>query len=550
MSTVSIEINESKLMQNLGYAFSNSTTVLSETMQNSRRSGATEIRFYFRKGENNLLTIIDNGCGIADMQKLLALADSGWSDEIVKNDRPFGMGWFSTIYASTRVRVSSMGSEIDFYSEDVLAFAHIDVKSINHGFVGTIMELHGFKLGDGILDVFPLLEKALMKYASGFPIRVYLNDKELDRPDALDSGRVFHHYHPIGYMNISGMPGVSERKTSTSMLAYLQGLPVFSSGHRTFLEKPNIVHLNSDIFDARLPDRDKLIDEEENKDIIYRRIRNEWRDYFSTLIFAGRGNELITKWFVTLEEFKLVDLINHVDAIPPCALTVVRDYPLYNIHYDNDDNLSNRDPLITREMVESGEVTLVKHLYMTPETSPHWMVMYQRDDYYFIKYHALPDDHWALTHALDWSQVEPEITPQGNVEEKSFYGDWYDGHCFFCDSYRLTIGNISMDIDSVALGFGHEWEDAVFYVPLKDRGGEVVNHCSSFVGEDESIDDRGREREEELFSLFVRFHRESTPADVIQSLISDASLGRFQGLDGTYTITVSGSTIDVCSAAA
>ena len=60
MSTVSIKVNESKLMQNLGYAFSNSTTVLSETMQNSRRSGADEIRFYFEENEN-VLTIIDNG---------------------------------------------------------------------------------------------------------------------------------------------------------------------------------------------------------------------------------------------------------------------------------------------------------------------------------------------------------------------------------------------------------------------------------------------------------------------------------------------------------
>ena len=160
MSTVSIKVNESKLMQNLGYAFSNSTTVLSETMQNSRRSGADEIRFYFEENEN-VLTIIDNGNGIIDMQKLLSLADSGWSDEIVKKDRPFGMGWFSVLYASPHIRVESMGQAIDFYSEDALAFSQIEVKSINHGFVGTILELKGFKLGSGIQNVSSLLEAVL-----------------------------------------------------------------------------------------------------------------------------------------------------------------------------------------------------------------------------------------------------------------------------------------------------------------------------------------------------------------------------------------------------
>lgn len=550
MSTVSIKVNESKLMQNLGYAFSNSTTVLSETMQNSRRSGADEIRFYFEENEN-VLTIIDNGNGIIDMQKLLSLADSGWSDEIVKKDRPFGMGWFSVLYASPHIRVESMGQAIDFYSEDALAFSQIEVKSINHGFVGTILELKGFKLGSGIQNVSSLLEAVLEKYAKGFPIRVYLNDCELKRPDALDSDHTFCHYDPIGHMSISGLPGVSNRKPSTSIVAYLQGLPIFEYGTVGYWTTPNIVHLNSEIYQARLPDRDKLIDEEDKIDMIYRRIRNEWRDYFTTLIMTGRGNDLLTATcYETICDFKLHDVFNYVDAIPPSTLSVVCDYPQYHAYDNHDVPLKDCDKLITREMVENGEVILVKHLYMSPDTSPQWMAMYQSDEYYFICDDILPKDHWAMNHVLDWSKVKPEILPQGIVEEKTFNGNWLLGNCFFCDSYRLTIGDFSMVIDSVSLGYGEEYENAVFYVPLKDSGGDVVNHCSSFTSEHDEIDENAREQEEKMFSLFVRFHRESTPSDVIQSLINDASLGRFQGLDGTYIITVTGDSIDVCSSAA
>ncbi len=550
MSTVSIKINESKLMQNLGYAFSNSTTVLSETMQNARRSGASEIRFFF-DDKQNLLTIIDNGSGVADMQKLLSLADSGWPDEVVKKDRPFGMGWFSVLFSVPQIRVESMGQAIDFYSKDALAFSQIEVQSINHGFVGTILELKGFKLGSGIQNVSSLLEAVLKKYAKGFAIRVYLNDKELDRPDALDSGHVFHHYNAIGDMNISGMPGISNKRPSTAIVAYLQGLPVFECGNIPYSESPNIVHLNSENYNARLPDREKLIDEEDKIDFIYRSIRNEWRDYFVTLILADRGEELLSSiWYQTIRSFNLRDLLNFVDAIPQSTLSVVRDYPQYDVYRDNDYWLRDHDRTITRAMVEKGEVTLVKHVSMSPETSPQWMAMYLTDDYYFIQDDMLPNDHWAINHALDWSLVEPVITPLGLVEQKTFNGEWYWGHCFFCDSYRLTLGDFSVDIDSVSLGYGDEYDNAVFYVPIKDRGGEVVNHCSSFTGENEEVNDRAREREEDLFSLFIRFHRESTPADIIQTLISDASLDRFQGLDGTYKITVSGSSIDVCEAAA
>ena len=549
MSTVSIEINESNLIKNLGYAFSNSTTVLSEMMQNSRRSGATHIKSIY-KDDEGILTVIDDGGGIDDMQKLLSLADSGWSEEVVENDHPFGMGWFSVIYSSSHIRVSSMGSEIEFDTKDVLSFGEVEVKTISKGHVGTVMELHGFTLGDGMKSVETLLKDALTKFASGFPIRVYLNDEEFDRPNALDSERTFHAYHPIGDICISGMPGMSENSPSRSVVAYLQGLPVYTNAHRSFGESPNIVHLNSRLFSARLPDRDCLIDQEENKKIIFARIRNEWRDYLSMLVFAGKGSDLVTKWFNTIRDYDLLDLFNHIDVLPPSSLSNVNDYPIYNIHWDNDNTLRQDSELVTREMVEKGEVTLVKRYSMGPDTSAMWMILYKSENIYFIETSGLPKEHWVHAHTKDWYDIKPDIEPLGEIEVKAFNGEWLSGTVTFCNSYRLTLGDVSIEIHDSSIGMGDEWDDPQFYVPLNDRDGNVVNHVSSFVGEHEDIDSRGREREEDLFALLVRFHRESTPSDVIKSLISDASLDRFDGLDGTYTITVAGSTIDVSAVAA
>jgi len=550
--TVSININESKLMQNLGYAFSNSSTVLSETMQNSRRSGADEVRFFFDEADlEQTLTIIDNGSGIADMQKLLTLAESGWGDDITKTDHPFGMGWFSVIYAATRIQVLSLGQSIDFESKEILDFAEIEVKPIDYNVAGTKMTLSGFKLGNGIESVFSALEREIKRYAEGFPIRVFLNNVEIQRPHALISDNVFNHYHSIGDMSIVGMPGISEKYTPTNHFAvYLQGLPIYRTEVRYASEIVNIVHLDSEIYSARLPDRDKLIDEKENVDAIYQRIQSEWRDYFKKIISAGEGNQVITKWWHTVKLFKLTEIINQVNCLPNALLSVCENYPIVDYYCNNqyESDIHETNPIITREMVESNAVVLVDAISLSTETTAQWMMMYKRDNFYFI--HSLPKDHWAKPYVQDWALVKPVIKPLGNIEERVFNGDWYGGNCCFCDTYQLKIGKFSIEIDDVSIGMDDEYEGADFYVPLKDRGGEVVGQCCTFLDEGENVNYEAREREEELFSLFVRFYRELSPADIIQSLMADSSLRRFDGLDGTYSITLKEGTIEVCDQAA
>ena len=82
--------------------------VMTETLQNSRRAGATRVRVAVdaltdrpaddtpHTGETRLaITIADDGSGIADPAVLLSFGENGWSDELVRREDAAGFGFAS-----------------------------------------------------------------------------------------------------------------------------------------------------------------------------------------------------------------------------------------------------------------------------------------------------------------------------------------------------------------------------------------------------------------------------------------------------------------------
>ena len=76
--------------------------VLTETLQNSRRGGATRVRISVGTltdqpgGETRFtVTIADDGTGIADPAVLLSFGENGWSDDLVRREDAAGFGFAS-----------------------------------------------------------------------------------------------------------------------------------------------------------------------------------------------------------------------------------------------------------------------------------------------------------------------------------------------------------------------------------------------------------------------------------------------------------------------
>lgn len=110
-TTIHTKVGQS-LLTKIGRLYNGSVAdVLAETIQNSRRAGATRIDIArVERAGGAVLLIRDDGRGIADPTKFLTLGDSGWNADIARSEDPAGMGVFSL--AGRRVTVQSHAAEL------------------------------------------------------------------------------------------------------------------------------------------------------------------------------------------------------------------------------------------------------------------------------------------------------------------------------------------------------------------------------------------------------------------------------------------------------
>ncbi|HUD92161.1 ATP-binding protein, partial [Sphingobium sp.] len=95
-STINTMVSASLLTKISRFTDGGVQAVLTEIIQNARRAGAKRIDITQVETDGGpMLRIRDDGCGIADPVKFLALGDSGWDETIARSEDPAGMGVFS-----------------------------------------------------------------------------------------------------------------------------------------------------------------------------------------------------------------------------------------------------------------------------------------------------------------------------------------------------------------------------------------------------------------------------------------------------------------------
>ena len=95
-TTISTMVSPSLLTKISRFSDGGVLAALIEIIQNARRAGAKRIDItQVETDRGPMLRISDDGCGIADPVKFLALGDSGWDEKIARSEDPAGMGVFS-----------------------------------------------------------------------------------------------------------------------------------------------------------------------------------------------------------------------------------------------------------------------------------------------------------------------------------------------------------------------------------------------------------------------------------------------------------------------
>lgn len=568
--TVAIKVNQANLMANLKFSFSNKHTILGEMMQNARRAGATFVRF--ETNDQDELVVLDNGKGIGNFQNLFSVAESGWDAETLQKEKPFGMGWLSCLYGSNFIYVESNGRYIHGNTHDIIGGAGLEVLDVldyrPDGASYTRISLDGFSLTQ------EEVKKALFKLAYGFAIDVYLNDELLARKDdAAHLMTIPDHYHHFVDENLGDFFVPVGNQCIKDCDFYLQGLPVSNryDGHHRFSHKRNIVHLDSEKVFARMPDRDKLIDE---ADVLVE-VRKAIHGFhlkqlqglkaslspedFATRDIAGYAKSIVGGFdVIAAKDVRLSDLFYGLisDQQPSCNSDADK------FEYD----ASEVGDSIAYEQFQSGEVFVcdIDDMDADEECSNAaafifarklgWKVLCDREaanHWNEVKFEF--SKHWLneFLFKLDATNIEVTINQESKREQYGF-GEW-NSACtvVLCESYKLAYTHKSGMVSEVEIN----------NEPLLTSDGELLvpdgcsNHSAAFGSveqghsyywEDEFHDDV-RDEDANAFELYLALMRTGNECEAISGLVNSNvnfyEYSQFKGVEYKFIINEQGKAV-------
>ncbi|AJF08272.1 ATP-binding protein [Geoalkalibacter subterraneus] len=522
MSEISLKINQSRLMSNLRYAFSNKFKVIGELAQNARRAGASYVSFrYFE--EQKVLQVKDDGCGVGDFQNLLSVAESGWDENIQRQDTPFGMGFLAALFCCPTVTVKSGGLRSNLVTEDVLAGESVVVEPCIHApRVGTEVDLEGFDVDSKELS------KQIGAYAKGFPIPVFFNGEEIARPCALDGGRTFEKT-PIGYVSLVGLhAGVKGDLSSSRRIFYLQGVKVLDErGYYSGSDRADIVHLDPRRFFARIPDRDSLIDPEGAACQVRDALAEVWKKHLEEE-FARLSPEEFANTYLRAVEQYAVKMLNDLPFIPASYLEVAESYPLIFQEWEDGTRVLSKP--VYREQVESGQVCLasiMNDICLEGEGAFEWMYLF--DTKMPVLRRSLPEGHWANKYLVNLDQKEWELEINNEQGEQNFWGKWVYGKIILCESFTLKapgLEPVTFTAHAMVCAEG-------FVVPAGEKTGQVVRQACNYRDECDLFCEDDADSDYDKFSAMVANLRNSDPAQMLKSVLDGvARIGDFPALEG------------------
>lgn len=548
-----LSVNQGGLMKGLKHAFTENTTLFKEMLQNCERAGATVIHVNVVADEQDetrvKVIITDNGCGIQEMEPLLTVAASGWSEEIMANRMPYGLGFLSALYASRSIEVESLGFKMTFDSDDALSFRPILVKHHPDSTErpGTRFVLHGINLPVDKVN------SAIHGFAKGFPVKVILNGEDVPRNDALDADGANFVETEIGMMSV---PGFETGVESSLYICYLQGFNVHCS-HPYFGNDVNrtVIHLDPKKFVARMPDRDVLIDEKERVVEIRNEICAQWRKLLEKKKAEMSPEDFLDRYWKAIEMYAK-NVINDIPFLPKQAVDVFTDQPNQIDQGYSDRFQKSPDNHLRQEDVASGKIRLVSLDSMSDESVASWNFAWARNALE-IDLNRLHEDHWAKPYVLELDDYQTDVVIHGQYAEGSFYGQFVDATVILCESFDIHVINDEDErVDSVSIDSEIIYDGMRFLVPRKASGsGWAVQQASSYTDEHENFMEPELDEDTDDLSRKISELRGEAPATLLEGLLGTRCSLRdypsFRGKrfvlcvspDGNLTVTEEGTGI-------
>lgn len=496
---LSLQTDEAALYKNLEFVFSDKTKVLAEMIQNCRRAGATAIHFTM---EGSTLVIEDNGQGIHDLQALLKYGRSDWSQQLIDEERSFGAGFLSSLYAAKQVKVESRGKMCLFDTDSLIAMKKVDEYATDY--IGNTR----ITFIDFALTETKTLE-ALNAIVKGFPVPVFFNENELQRPHALDQ------QSHIVEMDIG--QGVLINSDCESSDFYYQGLPIKSPFDRRTHWSRNIIHLNNS-FAVRTPDRDSLINPEEEAPVIHAATAKAWIANLENLK-QTLSPELFVLQFDNLQVYGLLHLLNDIDIVPAKILRQITDYPsLCSYGGFTSQSVIN----LSRKSLDGGAHQLVYHLDRSSDghdgLSYAVMTMMQREGWFSLTEELHPE-HWVYQFGyaidMDMATIAVERAP---AKASNFSFDAVSGTLELVDEITIRINDHVMRYKDMNVGLSEGEGNSDFTLIVTNNADDVLKHVNSYCQNDDYREEWFDEDSIQLRNLIAVLNGECAEATILKSM--------------------------------
>lgn len=533
LEKVRLEVHEGNFVHHLKHAFTNKTTFLAELMQNAYRSGSEAV-WLDCDASSGTLTVTDRGSGVNQMQNLLTAFESGWDGNIKSQLKPFGLGFLAALHAARHVSVESRGKKLAFDTDDALDFRDIPVVTSDYIGAGTVIRLSG-------LSVTPSeITQAVQQYAQGFPIDVFLNGERLPRPHATDTIAMVA--TSIGMVSVTGIhrPFESNRywqPISKDKVVYLQGIEVYET-YTSSRAAANIVHLDPARFFARIPDRDKLVDENLVIEQIDKVIVEQARAYLMAERQRLGDASFINAHFETLRELSLHDITNSIDYLP-AEMLMVAGAP--HAHSDWYNCSGYKGAAVHRSDVAAGKIVLIDEAMSEDLAGTAALHLLAHLKGWLIPFrHKFKDEHWANDHIVDASCYETvekvKVTPSGLEPTTESFRGWFGAEVAFCQSVTIEYEGHKAEVDDMIVSFGN-----MLYVPAGAGPGcaaaAVVQACD--YDTESGLDEAGLEDDAAHLAAIINLRRSGDACQLLQTVLHGSSLYRYPALHGqTFAVTV------------
>jgi len=516
---IQVRVNEAGVLRNQRHAFSNRYTLVTELLQNARRAGATRVDIH-HDTEGRRLTVEDNGSGLDDFQKLLSFHESGWDDATCYEERPFGVGFSKCLYASTRCVVTSGRQRVDFDTAAALDKAPITVDEVDDGACveGTRIELHGVDLPD--------LAQRIEDLCAGFPVLLSFNSRPVPRPLARDQLAFMD--SPVGAIHLIGS---RDGHQAHHTWVFLQGFCVL----RPAWSGPtgvNVVHLDSRQFMARLPDRDRLIDEDQQRLRIDDALKACWRQTLETAKAELPPRMFVQTYYEVMRSWGLLALINDLDHLPAQLFHLVTGYP---VQTDRDEYnfltaVPNGPP---RSAIESGEVKLVMLDDVDADNGGRWLLA-KAHGWLVFDWLGVHAEHWVLQHVKFLEEPDLRVRPIGHVLTTTLEGRWVRPTVVLCEAVQVQVGNDEALICDAGIA-----RHGTLLIPNGEHSGEPVQQMCDYIGEHRDFQSDDRDADRDALAELLHLYRAVDPVETLVTLLAPLRLGRYPLLQGkSFALTV------------